>query len=215
MPSDLQVSNIKDQANANSAITIGSNGQITVNQNNPTLTLHATGDSNSTNTTFPKGHVIQVETTWVNARNETADTTASGTGGDVGLNVTITPKKSGSFFYILCSIGIGHCTSGSWGIILSRNGTRIGNGTKVSNREGVFMRGAENWNGDSNHSWGLTGHFIDQYSGSTAGSAIAYKCGLVCQSGYARINRSQNNSDTALVFGSYTASSVTVMEIAQ
>jgi CCR4-NOT transcriptional regulation complex NOT5 subunit len=39
MPSDLQITNIRDQANANSAITIGSDGQITVNQNNPTLTL--------------------------------------------------------------------------------------------------------------------------------------------------------------------------------
>ena len=41
MPSDLQITNIRDQANANSAITIGSDGQITVNQNNPTLTLGA------------------------------------------------------------------------------------------------------------------------------------------------------------------------------
>ena len=39
MPSDLQITNIRDQANANSAITIGSDGQVTVNQNNPTLTL--------------------------------------------------------------------------------------------------------------------------------------------------------------------------------
>jgi len=39
MPSDLQVSNIKDLTNANSAISIASDGQITVNQNNPTLTL--------------------------------------------------------------------------------------------------------------------------------------------------------------------------------
>jgi len=48
MPSDLQVSNIKDQANANSAITIASDGQITVNQNNPTVTL-------GNNTTFGSG----------------------------------------------------------------------------------------------------------------------------------------------------------------
>ena len=169
----------------------------------------------SAGSSFPSGHVLQVQTTWVNGRNETADTTASGTGGDVGLNVTITPKKSGSYFFIVCSIGLGHCTSGSWGIILSRDGTRIGNGTKVGNREGVFMRGSENFNGDTNHSWGLTGSFLDQYNGSVAGTAIAYKCGLVCQSGFARINRSQNNSDTALVFGSYTASSVTAMEISQ
>ena len=39
MPSDLQITNIRDQANATSAITIASDGQVTVNQNNPTLTL--------------------------------------------------------------------------------------------------------------------------------------------------------------------------------
>jgi hypothetical protein len=50
MPSDLQITNIKDQANANSAITIASDGQVTVNQNNPTLTL----GSNATGFTGPK-----------------------------------------------------------------------------------------------------------------------------------------------------------------
>ncbi len=39
MPSDLQITNIRDLNNANSAITIGLDGQITVNQNNPTITL--------------------------------------------------------------------------------------------------------------------------------------------------------------------------------
>ena len=39
MPSDLQVSNIKDLTNANSAISIASDGQVTIAQNNPTLTL--------------------------------------------------------------------------------------------------------------------------------------------------------------------------------
>ena len=203
MASVLQVATIKPQDGAANAIEIAnSNANVTINN----LT---------SSTGFPAGHVLQVQTTWVNARNETQDTDASGTGGDVGLNVSITPKKSGSYFYIVCSIGVGHCTSGSWGIVLSRGGTRIGNGTKVGNREGVFMRGSANYNADTNHSWGLTGSYLDEYSGSTAGSAIAYKCGLVCQSGYARINRSEGNGNTALVYGSYTASSVTVMEIAQ
>ena len=52
MPSDLQVTNIRDQANANSAITIASDGQITVNQNNPTLTL-------GSNATFPSKSIIR------------------------------------------------------------------------------------------------------------------------------------------------------------
>ena len=50
MPSDLQVSNIRDLNNANSAISIASDGQITVNQNNPTLIL----GSNATGFTGPK-----------------------------------------------------------------------------------------------------------------------------------------------------------------
>ena len=58
MPSDLQITNIKDQANANSAITIASDGQITVNQNNPTIQL-------GTNTTFPSGHLLKVSTVFL------------------------------------------------------------------------------------------------------------------------------------------------------
>ena len=52
MPSDLQVSNIKDLTGSNTGLSIASDGQITVNQNNPTLTL-------GSNATFPSGHVIQ------------------------------------------------------------------------------------------------------------------------------------------------------------
>ena len=53
MPSDLQVSNIRDLTNANSAISIASDGQVTIAQNNPTVTL-------GSNATFPAHHVIQV-----------------------------------------------------------------------------------------------------------------------------------------------------------
>tara|TARA_Y100000004_G_scaffold84552_1_gene94922 strand:+ start:940 stop:1515 length:576 start_codon:yes stop_codon:yes gene_type:complete len=52
MPSDLQVSNIRDLNNANSAISIASDGQVTIAQNNPTIQL-------GSNTTFPAGHVLQ------------------------------------------------------------------------------------------------------------------------------------------------------------
>lgn len=48
----VKTTNIKDQANANSAITIASDGQITINQNNPTLTL-------GSNTTFHAGNFIK------------------------------------------------------------------------------------------------------------------------------------------------------------
>ncbi len=39
MPSDLQITNIRDLTNANSAISIASDGQVTIAQNNPTIQL--------------------------------------------------------------------------------------------------------------------------------------------------------------------------------
>jgi hypothetical protein len=49
MPSDLQVSNIKDLTGSNTGLSIASDGQVTISQNNPTITLGA-------NTTFPSGN---------------------------------------------------------------------------------------------------------------------------------------------------------------
>jgi len=165
----------------------------------------------------PAGSVLQVQSVVVTDRASSADQNTSGTGTDVGLNVTITPKKSGSYFFIQCSIGIGTTDSDSWGIILSRDGTKIGNGVDLSNRKGVFLRGpdhAGSSGNDTNHGVGASNHYVDK-TGSTAGTSITYKCGLVTQGSTAYINRPEANYDTNLVYGSYTSSSVTVMEIAQ
>ena len=45
---------IKSNTGSNTGLSIASDGQITVNQNNPTITLGA-------NTTFPSGHILQVK----------------------------------------------------------------------------------------------------------------------------------------------------------
>ena len=98
MPSDLQVSNIKDLTNANSAISIASDGQVTIEQNNPTVTLHATGDSSSTNTTFPKGHVIQTQ--YQRTYSLTTDSTPDSTSIDAShLEKSITITAGNSVFY--------------------------------------------------------------------------------------------------------------------
>ena len=52
MPSDLQVSNIKDLTGSNTALSIASDGQVSITQNNPTIQL-------GSYTTFPAGHVVQ------------------------------------------------------------------------------------------------------------------------------------------------------------
>ena len=65
MPSDLQVSNIRDLTNANSAISIASDGQVSITQNNPTVTLGSNTTFGSgvslANATFPAGHILQVQ----------------------------------------------------------------------------------------------------------------------------------------------------------
>jgi len=106
MPSDLQITNIRDQANANSAITIGSDGQIIVNQDNPTITL-------GSNATFPAGHVIQI--------NQTVDDTEITRSGDksewgpiTGMSVTLPNNlQSGSKLFASYS-GVYGEQSGSW-----------------------------------------------------------------------------------------------------
>ena len=191
------------------SIVLGSTPVITESSGTPTI---------QSGLAFPAGHILQVLSTVVTDRNSSTDTDTSGTGTDVGLNVTITPKKSGSYFFIQCSIGIGTVAGGeSWGIILSRDGTRIGNGVDSSTRNGVFFRGVDHAGSsgsDSNHGVGGSNHYVDT-TGSTAGTSITYKCGLVAQGGTAYINRNESHADNALVYGSETSSSVTVMEIAQ
>jgi len=66
MPSDLQVSNIKDLTGSNTGLSIASDGQITVNQNNPTLTL-------GSNASFPSGHVIQTKTKFIETTNNSSN----------------------------------------------------------------------------------------------------------------------------------------------
>jgi hypothetical protein len=52
MPSDLQVSNLKDLTGSNTGLSIASDGQVSITQDNPTLTLGA-------NTTFPSGMIVK------------------------------------------------------------------------------------------------------------------------------------------------------------
>ena len=96
MPSDLQITNIKDQANANSAITIASDGQITVNQNNPTLTL-------GSNTTFPSGHIIKSPVTEF-LGDSVSRTNDSGT-SDV-LSASITVDSTSDKILIIAHVGV-------------------------------------------------------------------------------------------------------------
>ena len=164
-----------------------------------------------TSATFPVGHILQVKSTFETDRNSSTDTSTSGIGTDCGLNVTITPVSSTSDFLITLSIGVwGSPDSNTIGMILSKDGTKIGNGIDSSSRNGCFCRGVKfSWN-DTNHCDGATAHYLDTVSGSVQ---RVYKCGLVAQGGTAYINRNGSNSDNDAIYSSYTGSSLTVMEI--
>jgi hypothetical protein len=86
MPSDLQVSNIKDLTGSNTGLSIASDGQVSITKDNPTVTL-------GSNATFPVGHVIQ----YVSVLNTTSSgAQASDDGATFGTSVTISSPQDGS-----------------------------------------------------------------------------------------------------------------------
>ena len=68
MPSDLQVSNIKDLTGSNTGLSIASDGQVTIAQNNPTITL-------GSNAVFPTGSLVKSTIIQITSGNETSTTT--------------------------------------------------------------------------------------------------------------------------------------------
>ena len=168
-------------------------------------------------TTF--GTVLQVAATTVNAVASTSNTDASGIGGDVGLNVTITPKSSNSKFLITVHIGSGTNTGGnSWVGILSRDGTKVGNGDADANHPGILFRSVDhagNTGTDVNHGVGASGYYMDNTSG-TKGSPITYKCGITGESSTSYINRCEGDlTSSTAAYAGRTSSTITVTEIAK
>lgn len=165
------------------------------------------------------GNILQVKQTYVTSRVSISNTSDTGIGADVGLNVTITPKSSTSYFLVQVHIGaVGMGGSfGSWGAILSKNNNRIGNGNAYGGYDaGVLFRGVA-WSGDYNHtSGGGSASYLDTTYG-TIGTPITYKVGLGVQNNGASavLNSDYNQySGTATFAHSTTSSSITVMEIA-
>ena len=158
------------------------------------------------------GKVLQIVGTTTTAQNTTTNTNLD-TYSDIGLSVNITPLSSSSRFLITCTIGRGaSLTSNSWGGILFRDSSKVGNGADVSSRKGAFLMGVKNWNADSNHGAGAMNSFFNTTTG-TAGTQITFKVGGVVESGTMAINRNVNFGDDALTYNSTTSSTITVMEV--
>jgi len=175
-------------------------------------------DDAITSSKLPSGSVLQVQSAVVTTVASSTVTDSSTIGGDVGLNVTITPLSSTSKFYISVDIGIASVSAGaSLAGILSRAGSKVGNGTTSGNHQGVLFRGVDhvgNNGTDSNHGVGTSGSYVDNTSGSV-GTSILYKLGLVGESGTSYINRveSDYNGSGNNVASTRTSSTIIVMEI--
>lgn len=91
MPSDLQVSNIKDLTGSNTGLSIASDGQVSITQNNPTIQL-------GSNTTFPAGQILQAEYAFNDNQTTVGDTNT------YILNPTITTKGANSRILVLSNL---------------------------------------------------------------------------------------------------------------
>jgi hypothetical protein len=164
------------------------------------------------------GTVLQVQATTVLGVASTNETNTNGIGGDVGLNVTITPLSANSKFLIMVNIGIGSTSGNTWAGILSRNGVRVGNGTPEASRSGTLFRGVDhagNNGTDTNHGVGASGSFMDNTSG-TPGTAITYRLGISGEGAPSWINRVESDysaGDGSSAAAARTSSTITVMEI--
>ena len=196
MPSDLQITNIKDQANANSAITIASDGQITVNQNNPTITL-------GSNATFPTGHIIQQKTSIY-----TGDTTLSGTATIASdLNITLT-LSAGSDVVIFVSMTVGMASGNRFGFYVSKSGTTAltGNIADAFNSNAQLATAGSGIGGNGVQNFSFLQYDENVSAGSTTYSVIGF-----AESGATlKINRSDANGTSASI--ARGVSSITAFE---
>ena len=133
MPSDLQVSNIRDQANANSAITIASDGQITVNQNNPTLTLGSNASGFTGIKTVDVWHLkqnISGNQAPIEAQYFQRGTASMG-GANLGTGISLNGSGSDDGIFTFPSTGIWR-VEGKWNFELNGDARYIFAEIKVS-----------------------------------------------------------------------------------
>jgi len=165
------------------------------------------------------GSVLQV-VSFTQPNYAAASGTSASQLADLGLKVSITPKSSSSKFFVMINVGVGSTTSGnSWGGVLTRDNTVIGGGNSWSGSSfsGLLFKGPDrtgNSGTDSNHGVGASGSYLDTTSG-TEGVAIEYACKFVGESGAVHINHVEGlYSGGSAIVASYTASTITVQEIA-
>jgi hypothetical protein len=99
MPSDLQVSNIKDLTGSNTGLSIASDGQVTIAQNNPSITL-------GSNAIFPTGSILQIK--HYTRTTSYSDAFTSSWQNIPSYEVSITPKFTSSKILIIANLRAGN-----------------------------------------------------------------------------------------------------------
>ena len=189
---------IKSNTGSNTWLTIASDGQITVNQNNPTLTL-------GSNATLPADSVVQFIWDYTNTFTGITNTSAP---GDSWLEKPITPKYSNS--KILISIQFCYSKEDSYtGYTRLYRDTSGGSNTWIypyTSDRGYSLRGGST-------GWGVQTGFI-QYVDTPGSGTHTYKCySYTSDSSYPMyINKNFNNSQDANS-GGRASSSIVLMEI--
>lgn len=173
------------------------------------------------------GGILQIQSTTVRTITTVSGVTdPAGAGANLGLSVSITPKASGSYFYVTCDIGVATTTSAqTWAIGLFRNSTKLSGASgdpytsDANHLSGVWFKGPDHAGGsgvDTNHGVGGSGSYLDT-TGSTAGISITFEARGFAESGTIRINAVESDYAGAGSgpVSSRTISTITVMEIAQ
>jgi hypothetical protein len=155
------------------------------------------------------GKVLQVVQT---VKTDTFNTSSTTFTDITGLSASITPSSTSNKILVMCHIGI--CGAGGDGVsaavALIRGSTNIGGGTTAGGRLSGISRTASGQNSD--HGNGLSFQYLD--SPATT-SSTTYKIQTHSQTSFSvYVNRSGNDADVALSYGTRTSSTLTLIEIA-
>jgi len=169
--------------------------------------------------TFPSLMPVKVKSTTKVDTFTTADHTTDGI-AITGLAVTTdTPQSGSSKFLIMVHIGCMGGSAGTGALHLIRtpaggSSEQVGGATTDGNHNGQIVRGACNWNNDSNHT--VTSPSFMYLDSPSSTVAITYQVNLEAQNAQTfHIGRSQNNEaqDAENAYAGYASSSITVMEV--
>ena len=211
----ISVGSIKSNTGSNTGLSIASDGQVTIAQNNPTITLGSNTTFGSgvslANATFPAGHILQTVT-------NTSSTSANGNGEITAVSHSITMSSNTN--KILATSIISYRVDGGGGVekyagtILKSSGSGVTAQTfypSVADQNGAYgMRMQVNGTGVTPSSTRFGGHVSISYLFSPAYQGpvtiTAYMEGYSSTYGIVYVNDSQPARNGGL-------STITLMEV--